>query len=132
MKLFVYGSLMNPEVLEAILGTSFPLKGARLKNFKRVKVKGASFPAIFPKKGSAVDGMLIEDLSEQYLTLLDDFEGDYYQRESVSVVTSDKSQQLCQVYIFKSKFSELLSDHDWNNQHFRDNDMFAFLSGIHE
>jgi hypothetical protein len=56
---FVYGTLMAPEVLKALINRVPPMKPAVIKGFRRYRVKGQVFPAIVPDLAdSQVDGQV--------------------------------------------------------------------------
>lgn len=57
---FVYGTLMAPEVVHALIRRVPPMKPAKLLGYKRHSVKGVVFPAIVPDDGdrASVQGMV--------------------------------------------------------------------------
>jgi gamma-glutamylcyclotransferase (GGCT)/AIG2-like uncharacterized protein YtfP len=86
----VYGSLMNPEVLDRVLG--HPHQGerlcARLRGHARVTFPGWNYPLLVANSDSVTNGVLILGLSEQDLQALDVYEvvGDgAYRRVAVTV-----------------------------------------------
>lgn len=126
-KLFVYGSLMNDEVLRALLHRRLAQQQATLNDYRRVKVMGEQYPAIYPDTNSLVEGKLITHILPKQLACLDEFEGSYYQRAPVVVFTEDNKEHKCDAYIFKNEYRHLLSDDDWCNTHFRTHHMASFL-----
>eukprot|EP00510_Aplanochytrium_minuta_P003318 CAMPEP_0184006892 /NCGR_PEP_ID=MMETSP0954-20121128/985_1 /TAXON_ID=627963 /ORGANISM="Aplanochytrium sp, Strain PBS07" /LENGTH=163 /DNA_ID=CAMNT_0026285571 /DNA_START=353 /DNA_END=844 /DNA_ORIENTATION=+ len=83
---FVYGSLMCPDVLKILLGRIPKHSKAFVNGFERFCVKGYSFPACIPASNSvkSVDGLLLEGISKEELQMFDEFE-DEYTREIVKV-----------------------------------------------
>lgn len=76
--LFVYGSLMNPEVLAALLeASSYRLLGeAVLIGYHRTGIKGVNYPAIHPAPDDThvVKGMLLRLTTQKAIEIIDYFE----------------------------------------------------------
>ena len=61
--LFVYGTLMNEEVLSLILKSRVARTDAELVGFSCLMVAGEWYPAIRPDVNGVVNGKIIDDLS---------------------------------------------------------------------
>jgi gamma-glutamylcyclotransferase (GGCT)/AIG2-like uncharacterized protein YtfP len=91
--IFLYGTLMAPSLLSLLLTgtrtTPLPLYKATLADHRRVTVPGNDFPALI-KTGppDLVQGLLFIPRSEDDTRKLDNFEGDLYSRENVTVYVS--------------------------------------------
>jgi gamma-glutamylcyclotransferase (GGCT)/AIG2-like uncharacterized protein YtfP len=74
--LFVYGSLMDREVLEGVIGHAHRGQRlrARLNGYEKVAVAGWDYPALVPRAEAHTEGVLITDLSEPDLQRLDRYE----------------------------------------------------------
>ncbi len=68
-RLFVYGSLMDPELVRRLLGRDVRALPARLKGYR--KVEGAEYPTAVRDEGAYIDGLVLEGLSEVDLRKLD-------------------------------------------------------------
>ena len=70
---FVYGTLMAPEVVQALIKRVPPMKPAKLHGYTRHSVKGVVFPAIVPDAGdrSVVQGQVILELTDSEVDILD-------------------------------------------------------------
>jgi len=99
---------------------SFP---ARLNGYHRYSIKGRSYPAIFPKSGSFVEGKLWTDITEKEIRRLIKYETDEYELKDVDVFTMDaKNEKIeAKTFVFKSEFFHLLYG-DWSYD--------AFLKGV--
>ena len=89
---FFYGTLMDALVLEMVIGknhSGIRKQPAVLKDFKRVKVNGAQYPAVFSSIGDQVEGILVEGITSEYAACLDAFEDDDYERQCVSISLYD-------------------------------------------
>lgn len=129
---FVYGTLLNDEVLEVILGHTPTKCSAQLHGYKRVKVLGQMYPAILPDENSKVDGAILTELTARDLKRLDEYEGLYYERMPVLVSVAGDLSQHCTTYIFRSEYYKLLSSETWSNKNFRENCLQQFLREIKE
>lgn len=87
--MFVYGTLLEPARLEAVLGHAHRGERlrARLHGYRRVHSAEYAYPFIVPSPGQAVDGVLVLDLSVADLAALDAYEdvaeGVYERRREV-------------------------------------------------
>ncbi|MBN8899704.1 MAG: hypothetical protein BGO51_25515 [Rhodospirillales bacterium 69-11] len=62
MGLFVYGTLLDPDVLARRSGQPAPLRRlrwARLRGWRRVAMRGGRWPTLVRQRGGWVDGALI-------------------------------------------------------------------------
>jgi gamma-glutamylcyclotransferase (GGCT)/AIG2-like uncharacterized protein YtfP len=86
MNLFAYGTLMWPEVLEAVIGRSLRGTPAMVRGFLRLRVKGRFYPALVDAHfHDAVEGILYRGLTEEEFRHLDRFEGEEYDRREVGI-----------------------------------------------
>lgn len=126
--LFVYGSLMNDEVTDSLLGHRFDKQHVKLHGYARVGLQGADYPAIFPCQDKEVSGMLLLNLSAEEVAILDAFEGDQYTRQRVQVEHVDTGMLTpCYTYVFKPEYHHLLLDCEWHNEEFRLSKMAAMI-----
>ncbi len=114
--LFVYGTLMWEETQRALLGRSPETMDALLYDYKRLKVRGESYPGIRKSPGSSVRGKLLLRLTEEELRVLDQYEGEEYERTEVKVKTPDGEFIDAFVYVIKDEFSNILKDEEWNEK----------------
>jgi gamma-glutamylcyclotransferase (GGCT)/AIG2-like uncharacterized protein YtfP len=76
--LFVYGSLLFPQVLEALLGRSPELTAAAAAGWRVAALTGRQYPGLLPSDRHAI-GILITDLTPDEWRVLDAFEDDVYE-----------------------------------------------------
>ncbi len=89
---FTYGTLVIPEVIEAVTGRLFPHRRAVLGGFSRYRVRGQVFPAITPDPEGSTRGVLYREVGSDSLKLLDRFEADLYHRRRVQVTVADTAR----------------------------------------
>jgi gamma-glutamylcyclotransferase (GGCT)/AIG2-like uncharacterized protein YtfP len=99
VRLFVYGTLLDPARLQGLTGRRFPTRPARLRDFERVAPPGG-YPYLVARPGAAVDGLVLEDVDPASLRALDAYEdeGQLYVRRTVEVDTGD-GPLTCEVYV---------------------------------
>jgi gamma-glutamylcyclotransferase (GGCT)/AIG2-like uncharacterized protein YtfP len=87
---FFYGTLMDRDVLTAVIGRVPPAhrwRPARLAGYRRVYRARASYPVLVEAPGQAVDGILAGGLGRREAAKLDAFEGDDYRLIERTVTT---------------------------------------------
>ena len=99
---------------------------ASLRGFQRLAVIDEEYPAVIPAVDDEVTGILYRDLSAADLQRLDEFEGEYYQRLTVPVVT-DLGKTEAEVYVFKPHYRHLLTGTAWDVEAFRVRGIQRFL-----
>jgi gamma-glutamylcyclotransferase (GGCT)/AIG2-like uncharacterized protein YtfP len=128
MNLFVYGTLMLPEIWFKVTKEDVSHDKALLEGFFRSKLKGEVYPGIFKKSGYSVDGVIYYDVSILAIKKLDIFEGERYRRIGVTVNINDKSVS-ADTYELSTNFHHLITGEEWNleefirsgNDHFKKN-----------
>eukprot|EP00752_Nemacystus_decipiens_P004648 g4241.t1 len=83
--LFVYGTLMNDKVLFALLDRVPKTQKACLSGYHRYRIKDHVFPAIRPREGGSVEGLLMTGLDAREKYIFDLFEDDDYHKVDVEV-----------------------------------------------
>ncbi len=126
--LFVYGSLLFPELVEKLTGKYFVSVPAVLDGYKRFTVKGCDYPAIIHNKKSNVEGRLILNVDNMSLKILTFFEGDEYEKETVWVLTGTKKMEAL-AFIWRNDLL-YLEDFDWNKDSFRESSLSLYLEKI--
>lgn len=111
--LFTYGTLLFPEIMEAVVGRSLPSQHATLHGYQRYRVRGCVYPGLATEQRSLVQGRLYRGLDEQLWHRLDMFEGSLYERIEVPVVV-DRALQAAQVYIIRGPYQHELSHDVWD------------------
>ena len=95
MNLFAYGTLMWPEVLEAVIGRRLSGASVSLCGFLRIRMKGELYPALIDAQArDEVEGILYRGLTEAEFRHLDRFEGGEYDRREVCIGT-EKVYVMC-------------------------------------
>lgn len=88
MRFFFYGTLIDPEVRALALGglaEGCTVEAARLDGWRRVGVRGRTYPAVVLRPGAATDGVVAHDLPGAALPLLTAYEGPEYEIRELTV-----------------------------------------------
>lgn len=155
--LFVYGTLMAPEVMQSLVGRLPPLQAAVLHGYTRHPVVGFCFPGIIKSSSSpssTVAGLLYTDLTDYELEIMDWFEDVEYTRTNVVVTlckhnddnddddknkTNDSKADALptklqnhttaatQVYVWTNPRQELSTTMMWDYERFRRNYLSDYL-----
>jgi gamma-glutamylcyclotransferase (GGCT)/AIG2-like uncharacterized protein YtfP len=119
MNIFVYGTLMDREIMNQASGSDFHGEKAVLRGFGRYLLKNALYPGMLREKGSQVDGLLYLNVSQEAVHRLDIFEGDMYARTEVTVyLDNGGTVQNAMAYVIKDEYSHTLSSTKWDFEKF--------------
>jgi gamma-glutamylcyclotransferase (GGCT)/AIG2-like uncharacterized protein YtfP len=126
MKLFAYGTLMDPEIMMQVSGAECRSAQAVLHHFVRKAVRGEVYPAIAPLRGASVDGVVYFGLPAAAFDRLDRFEGPLYRRTAVVAVLEGGDPVKAQAYVIAPNNLSRLSDREWRFDHFLEAGKDAF------
>jgi gamma-glutamylcyclotransferase (GGCT)/AIG2-like uncharacterized protein YtfP len=112
MHLFVYGTLMDAEIMSHVAGGHFVSRPARLEGYRRRRMRGEVYPAIVPCPDETVAGRVYFSLPPAALERLDQFEGRQYERCLVTVACADGPLQV-QAYVLAPAYHDRLSSASW-------------------
>ncbi len=132
MNLFTYGTLMFPEVMEAVIGKPCESVGAVLKGYRRVRVLGRPYPGIYACGDHETCGRLYTGLNEGSLTLLDRFEGSLYERRHVTVKTTRQGSVDTSTYVIADGNTRVLSSDPWDADRFKAEWFEPYLQACHD
>ena len=125
--LFAYGTLELPAVLEALTGRRFASEPALLPGFTRFLLRDQPFPGAVPRAGASTPGRLYHDLDARSLALLDDFEGELYERRGVEVWSAAGGRLAAFAYLLADAHSGLLSGEPWRRERFEADELPGYL-----
>jgi gamma-glutamylcyclotransferase (GGCT)/AIG2-like uncharacterized protein YtfP len=80
MRFFFYGTLMDRDVLSAVLGRRVKrsdLKSARVKGYRRASVRGLDYPIVAPDKSAFVAGVMLDRATNADFNKLNAYEEGY-------------------------------------------------------
>jgi gamma-glutamylcyclotransferase (GGCT)/AIG2-like uncharacterized protein YtfP len=115
-RLFVYGTLQYPELLEQLLGRVPPHRPARLEGYARYTVRGAEYPGILLQEGAHTDGWILSGIQTSEWDRLDQYEDDLYERRLVSLDLTDGGRITAHTYIIPDRNRHALSNQPWQKR----------------
>jgi gamma-glutamylcyclotransferase (GGCT)/AIG2-like uncharacterized protein YtfP len=131
--IFVYGTLLFPEILEKLTGKTFESKEGYLNDSKRYQIFDDNiprkYPAIIESKGNQVFGKIILNVDQESLNILDYFEDEKYESKTLKAYLKDGEEFEVLVYVWREEFRDMLKG-DWNIDYFKDNYLSIYLNEI--
>jgi gamma-glutamylcyclotransferase (GGCT)/AIG2-like uncharacterized protein YtfP len=134
MNVFVYGTLLVPEIWETVTRTEgLVSESASLSGFEIRCVRDAVYPGIFasPTAAAPVPGRVMFDVPEPALCRLDSYEDDFYLREEVFLKIDGGVHVTAQAYLVPTeKADTILSPHGWSLEWFEANGLEGFRGRV--
>lgn len=128
--LFVYGTLLAPELRHALLGRTASGTTAELDGYACFGVRHAPYPAIRPAPGARTCGELVGGLSDAELAVLDDYESSMYRRVVVTVRDEDGDSTEAFTYVIDEAAAHRLTDEPWDYATFRLRQLDRYLKAL--
>ena len=128
--LFTYGTLMCAQIMEAVSGCRLPRTPAKLGGYRRRGVTGQWYPAIVPRAGECVEGVVYRNVPPPAWRSVDTYEGQMYRRERVKVRSLDGESLVAWTYVFRPEYRRYLSRSDWSYPAFLRNAKAAYLETL--
>jgi len=77
VNLFVYGTLMNPDVRKKLLGRTLASQAATLEGYAAIRTRAdfGNYPIAVPQQSSSMCGLFLSGLAENDFKKLDAYEG---------------------------------------------------------
>ena len=88
-ELFIYGTLRDLDVCEAVLGRTVSphdMRPATAPDYAVFKVANVQYPCMIPSPSAEADGAVLSHLTSDDLRRLDRFEGENYQRVPLRIL----------------------------------------------
>lgn len=127
---FVYGTLLLPNIMETVTGRSFESLPATLEGYKRRKVKNEVFPGIAADPESSTKGKLYQNIDARTLKVLDAFEGNLFDRRVLPVSGENGERYNAYVYVIPDWHLNHLEEEPWSLKTFMQDDYEAFMADI--
>jgi len=130
--LFVYGTLLCPELVTALTGKVFESEEAVLRGYSRYAIVEhgwpREYPAIARDPEGAVEGLLLFHVDRISLALLDEYEDSEYFREEVSAFCS-KGDKTAYTYVWDPSLNHMLTS-GWSLQEFRNKHLDRYIQTV--
>lgn len=124
--IFFYGTLMCPDVYQAVTGRELIAEKASLKNYRIYSLKNRVYPGIVPFRGAEVCGLMTK-VDAETIMRLDQFEGGEYERMSVGINDKSDNKLTGWAYVLREDSYHILASAGWSFQNFLENDLANYL-----
>jgi len=128
-RVFAYGTLEIPALVEAVTGRTFPSEPAVLEGFARSMVRGTVHPGIAPARGARTSGTLYSEVDADSLAALDRFEGDLYERCEVAV-TAASGPLAAYAWVLRADQRHRLTAEPWDRERFEESHLRGWLERV--
>jgi gamma-glutamylcyclotransferase (GGCT)/AIG2-like uncharacterized protein YtfP len=132
MHVFAYGTLMFPEVWQAVVGRPGATIPGRAAGFQTFRVRDAVYPGMVT--ASAIDevpGIVYLDVDSESMARLDRFEDDFYRRQSIIVACGNGESLIAEAYVVPAERCAALTQEPWSAEEFdARGDLRRFLAGF--
>ncbi|WP_344863349.1 gamma-glutamylcyclotransferase family protein [Planomonospora alba] len=119
--LFVYGTLMFPEVLRALLGRVPDSAPAEVAGWRAARLPGRVYPVLVPAPEGTARGLLITGLTAAEWRVLDEYEGPMYELRPVELTDARRG------WAYVSADPAAASAEDWDAGRFVAEHLDAYL-----
>ena len=127
MRVFFYGTLMDPDVRRLVLGPrakALRVEPAVLPGYRRVGMRRRSYPVVVPDPRRSVEGCLAHGVDREQFARLTDFESDEYVARRRPVVAGGREYSAW-VYVASALAAPTLAE--WRFETWRERHKRAFL-----
>ncbi len=119
MQVFTYGTLMFPEIWQAVVGREFSCLRGHAAGFRIFCVRDAVYPGILAAAPTdTVEGVVYQDVDPDTVARLDRFEDDFYRRRTIAVACADGRWLEAETYVVSDEFRDMLTAEPWTGDDF--------------
>lgn len=111
--LFAYGTLMIEEVFQRLSNSPTQKSSGYIVGYECRQLKRKKYPGLIIGKG-IVNGLLYYHLPDQALKNFDQYEGEEYKREMVSVNIESNKKIEAWCYFYKEEYRENILNEIWS------------------
>ncbi len=124
---FTYGTLLFPEVFEAVTGRVFVSLDAAVAGLVRYGVRDAVFPGVVVGRNDRLDGRVYLDVDPRTLARLDRFEDVLYERRQVKAHLADGRTLTADAWVVPPRHAGELDGVPWDPVAFRRQHLARYL-----
>ncbi len=127
MNIFVYGPLMFPEIIQAIIGRKISFRAGLLRGYVRVGVRDQPQAAMIPFPDTSTQGLVYLEVDKVALKNMDVYLGKFFDRVEVNIETDGGEWIEAETHVFKLSKRKLLSSKPWDEDEFRRKHLSKFI-----
>ena len=125
--LFVYGTLMFPQVVTELTGLTPTYVPAVAYNTTRLGMRNQVYPGLVNRSGSFTQGYLLRNLDDASWCIIEAFEGDEYERGPVTIETAGNSVRT-HTFFVRTDCQDRLLDLPWDPEAFLRYELDTYLT----
>ncbi len=130
--LFVYGTLMHPEIRNALLGKRLGFRPAKLYGYAAYSFykdeSESEYPILKPEEDAVLNGYVLEPVSMKDFEILRFYEGEEYLLKEINVRVDDINVK---AHIFMTSNQHVFRyGNKWNLENFSENHLQYYLDTI--
>jgi gamma-glutamylcyclotransferase (GGCT)/AIG2-like uncharacterized protein YtfP len=120
MHVFTYGSLMFPEIWQAVVvGREFETIEGTVSGYSVYRVRRGAYPGMIASAAeNIVRGRVYLDVDSASVARLDRFEGRFYERLTLPVTCTDGQQRMAAAYVVPKRHDHGLTSETWTAEEF--------------
>lgn len=126
-RLFCYGTLQIPAVLEAVIGHRLQGIHAVLPGYAACQVRRAEYPGLLRAPEKKTSGRLYNDVTPMELKVLDRFEGRLYRRQHRIVIKDNGRRIQAWVYMVAPGRQKQVTTRPWHLDRFMRTEYHRFM-----
>jgi gamma-glutamylcyclotransferase (GGCT)/AIG2-like uncharacterized protein YtfP len=124
--IFVYGTLLLPEIQRRVTGREFTAREARVEGFVRRRVAGETYPTAVAQPAGELVGAVLTGVDAAALRALDEYEGADYERIPVVAHLADGTPWRAWMWLLRAAASHHVGDEPWDLETFVEHHLAAF------
>ena len=119
MHIFTYGTLMFPQVWQAVVGRTFETVEGTIGGFAVHRIRDAVFPGMTAAADSSLArGVVYLNVDPETIERLDRFEDGFYERLTIGIDCADGERRLADAYVVPSVHRHVLANELWERDSF--------------
>ena len=133
MRCFFFGSLMDRDVAALVLDRSIDtgqLQAGILHGYERLVVAGETYPALAPRAGGKVSGLLMDEISAADIARMQFFESSEFAPAACDIELVSGGYVSAQTFLARAELE--YSDQPWDYPHWQRHDKRDYLVLVRE
>lgn len=129
-KLFVYGTLMIPEIFKKVTGREPDFQHGKLRNYRRISLQNRYYPGLIYEQDDSTEGFLVIINDEREWNILVQYEGSEYKLNEVEVEMQNSSKEKAWVFTLNENYHCIAIDETWYLHKFIECNLQQYLDDV--
>lgn len=119
---------MYPQVWQRVVDGRYERRRVTVRAYRRYALRHVTYPGLRPEPGAVAEGVLYLDVQRSDLRQLDVFEGDEYERVSVTCEAKNGAAYDAFAYLYRDAFAHHVLNAEWDAALFEAYHLPGFLT----